>query len=70
MNIFPAHVLPAAGPPGWVLLLLVALLWGTHAPAMRYIYSLPGPPSTAVVLFLQTLIGMVSLALYNKVRGS
>ncbi|GMH32627.1 hypothetical protein BSKO_00461 [Bryopsis sp. KO-2023] len=42
---------------GRIMLCVVAALWGTYAPALKYLYSLPGPPSPAVLTAVRSIIG-------------
>lgn len=46
---------------GRLLLLLVAVLWGTYSPAMKYMYSLPGRPTPVVLTALKAVIAALAL---------
>jgi hypothetical protein len=44
-----------------LLLVGVSLLWGTYAPALRFLYTLDHPPSPALLTALRTVISAASL---------
>ena len=48
--------LPFLQIPGPIALLGVAFLWGTYGPALRLLYSLPGPPDPAAFTAARGLI--------------
>ncbi|CAL8460827.1 g358 [Coccomyxa elongata] len=54
---------------GQLCLMGVAMLWGSYGPAIRYVYSLKGPPSaealTAVRAVLQAVILLVSMSIFG-----
>lgn len=56
--------------PGWVWLSLVAVLWGSYAPTLRLIYSLPNPPSPASLLFVRTVVCAAALLAVDALRPS
>ncbi|BDA41739.1 hypothetical protein COCOBI_02-5320 [Coccomyxa sp. Obi] len=57
---------------GQLCLMGVAMLWGSYGPAIRYVYSLKGPPSaealTAVKAVLQAVVLLVSMLIFGGHR--
>lgn len=39
-----------------IILLSVALLWGTYVPSLKYLLSLPGPPAPSVLMAVKSVI--------------
>lgn len=52
---------------GYFALFGVALLYGSYTPALRYMFSLPDPPSAALLNFLQACISALVLAASSSV---
>lgn len=65
----PQSPRPAPRVPGWAWLTLVAILWGSYAPALRLIYALPDPPSPASLLFVRTVVCAAALLIVDALRG-
>lgn len=51
-----AAALPIAFLQGPIVLLTVALLWGTYGPTLRVLYELPGPPNPATLTAARSVI--------------
>lgn len=54
---------PPSTVVGYASLFAVALLWGSYAPSLRFLFESPMPPSAGLVNFLQAFIASLFLAL-------
>jgi drug/metabolite transporter (DMT)-like permease len=60
---------PRFAVPGQLIILTVALLWGTNPPALRYLYASDGPPSPAALAGVQATAAVTLLLLLSAARS-
>lgn len=51
---------------GRVMLFVVAFLWGTYSPALKYIYTIPGAPIPSVLIFTRASLTSLLLLVTNS----
>ena len=64
----PKPTEPPSNAIGFAALFSVAVLWGSYAPSLRYLFESPQPPSAGLVNFLQAFLASLFLALSSAAQ--
>ena len=66
----PQVKLPGVDVVAQLSLLVVAFIWGTYTPALRFLYQTAGPPSAAVLTGVRSTIQALTLVLPSLLVGA